>query len=117
MILDGSGYGNCEAVEKYKREAMPIKQQLAATGKPWGNVLHLQNQAMMVQEAIAKVNASAKITHTMGLTHVGIVLDNMSYEALVKDCWTRVYRDTGITIQFFYDEQSALQWVRDNIKP
>lgn len=115
LILDGSGYGNCEAVEKYKREALPLKQQLSATGKPWGNVLHLQGNAMLVKEAINNVNASAKITYTMGLTHVGIVLDNVDYEILVKDCWSRIYRDTGIEIEFFDNEASALQWVKSNI--
>lgn len=115
LILDGSGYGNWEAVEKYKREALPLKKQLAATGKPWGNVLHLKGQAMLVQDAIDNINASAKVSFTMGLTHVGIVLDNVDYEVLVKDCWSRIYRDSGISIAFFYDEDSALQWVREHI--
>lgn len=115
IIIDGSGYGNCEAVEQYKREALPLKKQLAATGKPWGNILHLQGNAILVKEAVANVNASAKLTNSMGLTHVGIVLDNVDFEMLVRDCWTKIYHGTGIDIAFFYDEASALAWVREGI--
>lgn len=113
LIVEGTGPGNREVIEKYQKDVLPLKQQLSLTGKPWGNVVVLHGQSLLVKEAEMMVSDITVKSIAMGLAYIAIVLDDVECINIVKNLWHQIYSRSGISFEFFTDYDKAMDWLQE----
>jgi hypothetical protein len=109
MFTVARGPWNLECVASFMQDYYAII--LPLHGSRWGDLIILQGESLLIPAAEKLLAKAISISCSKGLTEVAFVLSDSTVPNSAKEQFLRVYQPSGLNVQLFQNEQTALQWL------
>lgn len=110
FAVSAQGSASKSAIERYHSDVIDVITQF--DGKPWAFLGFLHGPALLTKDAELALQHSIEWRSSKGMVVSALVTGETTIESLVKSQFERVYRQTGVPLGIFKDEQSALAWLK-----
>lgn len=81
----------------------------------WGQLTVFYGNSIFMTDALTEIKQSMQFRKSNGLTCIAIVLIDPSSEAIIKKQLIEIYSMTNLDFKFFYSEQLAIQWLKEQL--
>ncbi|MBN2659610.1 MAG: hypothetical protein JXR86_21305 [Spirochaetales bacterium] len=113
MIMTGTGPWNMESIIQSGEDA--TKSHLKLYGSRWGLLALLSGQAVHTPDAAEVLVEAVKKDKENGRTASALVLFDRENSDFNRHHISEIYRKAGETFRFFNDEESAREWLADQL--
>lgn len=112
VVTQAYGPWNNECVESFAVEYRANAEVLF--GKVWCNIVCVSGESLLIPDAEAQLRERTAAMHTLGLTHIAVVLGDSTAKATTKAQLKRTYK--GLNIEFVFVEliNEAVEWLEEH---
>lgn len=109
MFTLATGPWNAECVRQFNREYIKLVSPLF--GKQWGDLVILQGESLLIPDAEHLISQTVLESCQRGLSHVALIVSDSSIRAIARAQFMRIYPSSGLIVQYFDNQQEALDWL------
>lgn len=109
VAVCAEGIAGESAIACYSRDMEATAALL--DGKQWAFLGVLHGSAVLTGDGEAALQKSVEWRAARGMALGALVIGDTTVSALVKSQFTRIYRNAGVPLEVFADEDSALNWL------
>ena len=112
VVVWSSPEFNLEAARQYALDMMRVIEQMPLK---FGTLVSFESPPIVGPEVEEAMRQSARQRAERGMVAVAFVTANVEAVTIARGQWRRVYDGSGVTFQFFAEEEPARQWLREQI--
>ena len=103
---------NLEAAQQY---ALAMIRMIDQMPPKFGTLVSFDSPPILAPDVELAMHLSARQRAERGMVAVAFVTQSLEGIKIANAQWTRVYENTGITLEFFQDAETARMWLQEKI--